>query len=99
MPRPDAYRLAPMLLLAASAALYGLRHGIDWDHLAAITDITSGQVTPGRSLRVASAYAVGHAVVVFALGVLAVVGAPLLPDGIDAVMGRVVGVTLLLLAA
>ncbi|MBI3595547.1 MAG: High-affinity nickel-transporter, partial [Nitrospirae bacterium] len=21
--------------------LYGIRHGIDWDHIAAITDITS----------------------------------------------------------
>ena len=26
-----------------SAFLFGFRHGIDWDHIAAITDITSSQ--------------------------------------------------------
>ncbi len=33
------------LLLIFSALVFGLRHGIDWDHIAAITDITASQET------------------------------------------------------
>lgn len=87
-----------MLLLAVDALLLGLRHGVDWDHLAAITDLTSAQTDRRRSLRVATAYAIGHASVVLVLGILAIVGEPLLPDAVDKVMGRVVGATLVLLA-
>jgi high-affinity nickel-transport protein len=45
----------------------------------------------------ATLYALGHALVVFALGVLAIVLAARLPSGIDNVMERFVGVTLLVL--
>jgi hypothetical protein len=31
--------------LLVTAALLGIRHGIDWDHIAAITDITSTTAT------------------------------------------------------
>ena len=34
-----------ILSLAGLGIALGLRHGIDWDHLAAITDITSAAVT------------------------------------------------------
>src|SRR5215218_1862554 len=33
--------MAEVLGLLLTAFLLGLRHGIDWDHIAAITDITS----------------------------------------------------------
>jgi hypothetical protein len=87
-----------MLLLVAGALLLGLRHGVDWDHLAAITDLTSAQADRRRALRVATAYALGHGVVVLGLGTLAILGEPLLPDAVDAAMGRVVGATLVVLA-
>jgi high-affinity nickel-transport protein len=87
-----------VLLLAGSALLYGIRHGVDWDHLAAITEVTSTQSSPRRGLVVASAYAAGHGVVVFVLGVVAILGRDVIPPGIDAVMGRIAGVTLLVLA-
>jgi cytochrome c biogenesis protein CcdA len=80
-----------------SAFLFGFRHGIDWDHIAAITDITSSQEDRGRALEYGTIYALGHALVVFAIGVLAIVLGAKLPDGVDAVMERVVGVTLILL--
>jgi hypothetical protein len=83
--------------MVATAFVFGLRHGIDWDHLAAITDLTGSQSTPRRSMLLATCYALGHGAVVFTLGVAAVVFAERLPDGIDAVMERVVGATLLLL--
>jgi len=83
--------------MVATAFVFGLRHGIDWDHLAAITDLTGSQSTARRSMLLATCYAIGHGAVVFALGVAAVVFAERLPDGVDAVMERVVGATLLLL--
>ena len=35
--------------IAAAALALGLRHGIDWDHIAAITDITSTAATDDDS--------------------------------------------------
>ena len=75
----------------------GLRHGIDWDHIAAITDITSSQETPRAGLYFGSLYAAGHAIVVFTIGVIAIALGDNLPDSVDKAMGRIVGVTLLVL--
>jgi hypothetical protein len=83
--------------MIATALVFGLRHGIDWDHLAAITDLTGSQPTPRRSMWIATCYALGHAAVVFGLGVAAIVFAERLPSGVDDVMERVVGATLLVL--
>jgi hypothetical protein len=157
--------------LLTTALLLGFRHGIDWDHIAAITDITSttaasaaadarhetdhraagghvhahggpgelrahvGGRTPndvlahdmGGQTGVASAsltmsapaslafdrgwfvseqaqaillgtlYALGHALVVAILGLAALWFGAILPDWVDPIMGRVVGVTLVVL--
>jgi ABC-type nickel/cobalt efflux system permease component RcnA len=83
------------LLLTAFG--FGFRHGIDWDHIAAISDITGSQQNPRRSMTLATLYAVGHAVVVFALGLGAIVLADRLPASVDATMERFVGATLVLL--
>lgn len=125
----EVLALAPSagaLSLLATALFLGLRHGIDWDHIAAITDITSttagadadrrsqrapraGQ--PGlpaqarrqqrfeqrRALLLGTLYALGHACVVAVLGLLALTSGALLPDWVDPIMSRVVGVTLIVL--
>ena len=83
--------------LLATALGLGLRHGVDWDHIAAITDLTGGRRSGRASMRAATAYAGGHALVVFVLGSVAIVAGDLIPAGLDAFMGRIVGVTLLLL--
>ncbi|MCI0632687.1 MAG: hypothetical protein L0206_02035 [Actinobacteria bacterium] len=83
--------------LVVSAFLFGLRHGIDWDHIAAITDITSSQDERGRALEYGTLYALGHALVVFTIGLVAIVLGAKLPDGVDEVMERIVGVTLVAL--
>jgi high-affinity nickel-transport protein len=83
--------------LLVGALLFGLRHGIDWDHIAAIADITGSQDDRRRALWYGTLYAVGHAGVVLALGVVAIFFGDLLPSGVDELMGRVVGVTLLIL--
>lgn len=83
--------------LVVGGLLFGLRHGIDWDHIAAIADITSSQEDRGTALWFGTLYALGHAAVVMVLGILAIVAGDLLPAGVDKVMGRVVGATLIVL--
>lgn len=84
-------------LLILSALVFGLRHGIDWDHIAAITDITGSQETVRESLWLGTVYAFGHGTVVTTLGLFAVLVGAFLPAWIDGVMERVVGVTLIIL--
>jgi hypothetical protein len=83
--------------LIVSAFLFGFRHGIDWDHIAAITDITTSQNDRRDAIVFGTIYALGHALVVFAIGTGAIVLGEQLPDGIDTVMERIVGVTLVVL--
>ncbi|HUQ42517.1 MAG TPA: hypothetical protein VM052_08450 [Candidatus Limnocylindrales bacterium] len=136
--------LGIVTLLLGMAAL-GFRHGFDWDHIAAITDITS-TTTAGHAevdspvsapmpshghdaeelkghdhehhggesaihalgesrfaheqrhaMFLASLYALGHASVVVALGVLALLLGAILPDWVDPILEKVVGLTLVLL--
>src|SRR5262245_23652138 len=145
--------MAEELGLLLTALVLGLRHGIDWDHIAAITDITSttaagesaeagheehhrageqAHAHGGRSelevharpdaavagahrhvpvgatrhgfraeqreaIGLGSLYALGHALVVALLGAAAILFGALLPDWVDPIMGRVVGVTLIVL--
>lgn len=77
--------------------MLGLRHGIDWDHIAAITDIASSQGNVRRSLVLSTLYILGHSVVVLALGLLAILGGDFLPGSVDRVMQRIVGATLVVL--
>ncbi|MDQ6858210.1 MAG: hypothetical protein M3Z65_04365 [Chloroflexota bacterium] len=131
-----------ILGLLAGMAVLGFRHGFDWDHIAAITDITStttashAEDVPAiapmprhehdsgphdhghghadasalhvlsesrfaheqrHAIGLASLYALGHASVVLALGILALVVGAVLPEWVDPVLERVVGVTLVLL--
>lgn len=83
--------------LLLTTLVLGLRHGIDWDHIAAITDISGSQESSRRGMWLSTVYAFGHASVVFVLGILAIGFAEQIPDGVDAAMERVVGATLVLL--
>ncbi|MGH2710531.1 MAG: hypothetical protein ACRDH9_04925 [Actinomycetota bacterium] len=80
-----------------SAFWFGVRHGIDWDHIAAIADITGSQEDRRQALWLGTLYVLGHAAVVFVLGLIAIAFGDLLPEGVDEAMGRIVGVTLLIL--
>jgi cytochrome c biogenesis protein CcdA len=161
---PDLALVGPFAAVAIGSGLgilitgllLGFRHGFDWDHLAAITDITStsaaadagtelheaqhlavahahdhshggraemvvhetgggaavatmsslGAVQVGRTrlakeqrhaIVLGTLYALGHALVVFALGMLALAFGAILPDWVDPIMARIVGFTLLFL--
>ena len=50
-----------------------------------------------HAIALGTLYAIGHAAVVFALGLLALAFGALLPDWVDPIMGRVVGFTLVIL--
>ena len=52
-----------------SCLLLGLRHGFDYDHLAAISDITAVQRNWRSGLRLGITYALGHAFTVAVLGI------------------------------
>ena len=85
-------------LALVSCALLGLRHGFDYDHLAAITDITSVQRTWREGMRLGLLYALGHALTVAILGAAVIFLHLGLPRNLDAVGERLVGATLIVLA-
>ena len=43
--------------LVATAFALGFRHGFDWDHLAALSDIAASQQSRRRSMTLATLYA------------------------------------------
>ncbi len=89
-----------MLLL--NSLILGFRHGIDWDHLAAIVDIVGATTFESRrreTLKFSLLYALGHASVLAVLGIAAIAFAAVLPSWLDGMMQRIVGLTLLFLGA
>lgn len=80
-----------------SAFFFGFRHGIDWDHIAAITDIAGSQDDRRSAMFFGTLYALGHALVVFLIGTAAILLGERLPPSVDNVMERIVGVTLIVL--
>ncbi|HEY4401988.1 MAG TPA: hypothetical protein VGO38_08160 [Acidimicrobiia bacterium] len=83
--------------LVATAFALGFRHGFDWDHLAALSDIAASQQSRRRSMTLATFYAVGHAAVAFAIGAAVILASAQLPGSVGDVMERLVGVTLVAL--
>src|SRR5260221_11748973 len=84
-------------LALLSAAILGFSHGFDYDHIAAISDITSVQTSRWRGMRLGLLYALGNAGMVAALGSAVIIFQLSLPHGIDRIAERLVGLTLLIL--
>ena len=80
-----------------SCLVLGLRHGFDYDHLAAISDITAVQRNWCSGLRLGMTYALGHAFTVAALGVAVLELHMGLPEGLDHWTERLIGLTLIVL--
>src|ERR1700730_10904020 len=99
MPRAEFSLIDPVNLRLAllSAAVLGFRHGLDYDHIAAITDISSVQSKPSDAMRYGLLYVAGHATTVAVLGAAAVVFRLSLPAASDRWAERLVGITLLVL--
>ncbi|HWC20570.1 MAG TPA: hypothetical protein VG498_26365 [Terriglobales bacterium] len=87
----------PLNIALLSAGVLGFRHGIDYDHIAAICDVTSVQTSPARAMRLGLLYALGHAAIVAALGSTVILFRLSLPHGIDRFAEVLVGATLIVL--
>lgn len=81
-----------------SCILLGLRHGFDYDHLAAISDITSVQRNWREGMKLGLLYALGHALTVAVLGAAVIFLHLSMPHHLDAISERLVGATLIILA-
>jgi high-affinity nickel permease len=84
-------------LALLSTAVLGFRHGLDYDHIAAITDITSVQAKARDAMRYGLLYVSGHATTVAVLGAAAIAFRVSLPAASDRWAERLVGITLLVL--
>jgi hypothetical protein len=98
-PRGNSSVVNPVNLRLAlvSATMLGFRHGLDYDHIAAITDISSVQSKARDAMRYGLLYVAGHATTVALLGSAAVVFRIALPPASDRWAERLVGITLLVL--
>ena len=84
-------------LALGSAAVLGFRHGLDYDHIAAISDIGSVQSKARDAMKYGLLYVLGHATTIAILGGAAVAFRIALPPASDRWAERLVGVTLLVL--
>ena len=89
--------LQVVVALSATAFL-GVRHGLDCDHFAALSDLVSMERKPGHSIQLGLAYIAGHSLVISLLGSMAICLQYALPSAVDRWMERVVGVTLVVLS-
>ncbi len=92
MPAPKTLELALL-----TAAVLGFRHGFDYDHIAAISDITNMEADRARAMRMGLLYVLGHAAMVAALGCIVIFYQASLPAVIDNWAERAVGLTLVIL--
>jgi high-affinity nickel permease len=86
------------LLALGSVFLFGLRHGLDHDHLAALTDIAASDSSSRERMWQSFTYALGHAFVLGLLGVVAIAFGSYIPDAVDEIAGKIIGATLIALA-
>ena len=98
---PDALSTAVPLTLAGTSFALGVRHGLDWDHIAAITDLTAPRTDDvdhrhagRRGLSLSTCYCVGHGLVLAVLGGLVLALGVGLPAGMDVAFEHLVGITL-----
>jgi high-affinity nickel permease len=89
--------LSTLDLAFVSAGILGFRHGFDYDHIAAISDIASMEPTPKTAMRMSFVYILGHAVTLGALGAAVILFQHSLPPQVDRWAERAVGATLVLL--
>lgn len=90
-------QIASFLIIFGYALLLGIRHGIDYDHIAAIFDITSSQETKKEGIKLSGLYALGHGVMVFIFGISVIFLGRKISPVIDSYVGKIVGITLILL--
>jgi high-affinity nickel permease len=87
-----------ILIALSGTTLLGVRHGLDCDHFAALSDLVSMEHRPGHSIQLGLAYIAGHSLVISLLGSLAIGLQLAVPPVADRWMERIVGATLVALS-
>lgn len=87
----------PLEITLISCTVLGFRHGFDYDHIAAISDITSVQQKASTAMRLGLLYALGHATMIALLGGAVILFQLSLPPKLDLWAERLVGLTLIVL--
>ncbi|MEK7617211.1 MAG: hypothetical protein AAB414_04095 [Patescibacteria group bacterium] len=86
-----------IITLLGFGLVAGIRHGFDIDHIAAITDIVSSQSKNSLALLYATLYALGHGIMVIALGTVLLAIGQKIPQYWDTLFGKFIGITLIFL--
>lgn len=95
--KPEGRNAMTLATGLMSCTVLGLQHGVDWDHVAAISDVTSVQPSAGEATRCGMLYALGHAATVGILGFTLIALRESVPTPLAAWIQRTVGATLILL--
>ena len=75
----------------------GFRHGFDYDHMVAITDVANTQTRKKQAMLLTLSYSLGHALVVISIGASIILLGISIPQTLDDFMGKAVGATLVIL--
>ena len=86
-------------LLFLTSLFLGFRHGFDYDHMVAITDVTNAQTRKKQAAFLTLFYSLGHALVVISIGTSIILLGISVPQILDEVIGKAVGVTLIILGS
>jgi len=84
-------------LVFLTSMFLGFRHGFDYDHMIAITDVASTQTKKKRAVFLTLSYSLGHALAVISIGISIILLGISMPEMLDEFMGKAVGTTLVIL--
>ncbi len=86
-------------LVFLTSIFLGFRHGFDYDHMIAITDVTNTQESRRRATFLTLFYSLGHALAVISIGASIIILGITIPPILDELMGKMVGITIVILGA
>ena len=84
-------------LVFLTSMFLGFRHGFDYDHMVAITDVTNTQTKKKQALFLTLFYSLGHALAVISIGASIILLGISVPQILDDFMGKAIGATLVIL--
>ncbi len=84
-------------LVFLTSMFLGFRHGFDYDHMIAITDVTNTQTVKKDALSLTLSYSLGHALAVISIGISIILLGISIPQILDEFMSKAVGTTLVIL--
>lgn len=84
-------------LVFLTSMFLGFRHGFDYDHMVAITDVASTQTKKKQTMFLTLSYSLGHALAVISIGASIILLGISIPQILDELMSKIVGATLVIL--